>query len=86
MQFEYSIRVQMLEIYTEQIRDLISAEERRLDIRSTERSGHNVPDAIQARSSKTLTTQVACMTADLEFILFLSRRPVAQGCERATSC
>jgi len=50
-QAEYAARVQLLEIYNEQLRDLLDEQRsgRRLDIRSTERSGLNVPDAIQAR-------------------------------------
>ncbi|KAK9806220.1 hypothetical protein WJX72_005827 [[Myrmecia] bisecta] len=46
---EYEIRVQLLEIYNEQLRDLLdeTKSQKRLDIRNTERSGNNVPDAIQ---------------------------------------
>eukprot|EP00891_Asterochloris_glomerata_P003861 jgi/Astpho2/3861/e_gw1.00062.13.1_t len=46
---EYQILVQLLEIYNEQLRDLLdeSRTHKRLDIRNTERSGLNVPDAIQ---------------------------------------
>lgn len=49
MQCEYEIQVQLLEIYNEQLRDLLdnSRTHARLDIRNTERSGLNVPDAIQ---------------------------------------
>lgn len=49
MQCEYQIQVQLLEIYNEQLRDLLdnSRSHARLDIRNTERSGLNVPDAIQ---------------------------------------
>lgn len=49
LQAEYSVRVQLLEIYNEQLRDLLdtSRSGKRLDIRNTERSGLNVPDAIQ---------------------------------------
>ena len=49
MQISYEIRVQLLEIYNEQLRDLldITRSQKRLEIRSTERSGLNVPDAIQ---------------------------------------
>ena len=41
--------MQLLEIYNEQLRDLLdnSRTHARLDIRNTERSGLNVPDAIQ---------------------------------------
>lgn len=48
-QAEYEARVQLLEIYNEQLRDLLDEQRsgRRLDIRNTERSGLNVPDAIQ---------------------------------------
>lgn len=46
------MRVQLLEIYNEQLRDLLdtSRSGKRLDIRNTERSGLNVPDAIQVRA------------------------------------
>lgn len=49
LQCEYEIQVQLLEIYNEQLRDLLdnSRSHARLDIRNTERSGLNVPDAIQ---------------------------------------
>ena len=49
LQMTYSIKVQLLEIYNEQLRDLLdtSKSQRKLDIRSTEPSGLNVPDAIQ---------------------------------------
>ena len=51
MQCEYEIQVQLLEIYNEQLRDLLdnTRSHARLDIRNTERSGLNVPDAIQVR-------------------------------------
>lgn len=49
MQMEYGIKVQLLEIYNEQLRDLLdtSRTQKRLEIRSTEPSGLNVPEAIQ---------------------------------------
>ena len=49
LQCEYEIQVQLLEIYNEQLRDLLdnTRSHARLDIRNTERSGLNVPDAIQ---------------------------------------
>ena len=49
LQCEYEIQVQLLEIYNEQLRDLLdnTKSHSRLDIRNTERSGLNVPDAIQ---------------------------------------
>ena len=49
LQCEYQILVQLLEIYNEHLRDLLdeSRTHKRLDIRNTERSGLNVPDAIQ---------------------------------------
>ena len=49
LQAEYEVRVQLLEIYNEQLRDLLdcSRSGKRLDIRNTERSGLNVPDATQ---------------------------------------
>lgn len=45
----YNIKVQLLEIYNEQLRDLLdtSRSQRKLEIRSTEPSGLNVPEAIQ---------------------------------------
>ena len=51
-QVEYSISVQLLEIYNEAIRDLLVPDaearaQRSLAIKNTERSGFNVPDAIQ---------------------------------------
>lgn len=51
-QVEYDINVQMLEIYNENLRDLLVSEEearqqRSLELRDTQRSGCNVPDAIQ---------------------------------------
>eukprot|EP00873_Tetraselmis_striata_P027607 jgi/Tetstr1/447871/TSEL_035181.t2 len=52
-EWEYSINVQMLEIYNEVLRDLLvdpavaHRKDNRLDIRMTERSGNNVPDAVQ---------------------------------------
>lgn len=56
-EWRYSINVQMLEIYNETLRDLlvdssVPKKENRLDIRMTERSGNNVPDAIQVRFGK----------------------------------
>jgi kinesin family protein C2/C3 len=53
-QAEYAVRVQLLEIYNEQLRDLLdtSRSGKRLDIRNTERSGLNVPDAIQVPPPK----------------------------------
>lgn len=49
LQCEYEIQVQLLEIYNEQLRDLLdnTRSHARMDIRNTERSGLNVPDAIQ---------------------------------------
>lgn len=49
-QVDYDIRVQMLEIYNEVLRDLLTQDttkKNRLDIMSTEKSGENVPDATQ---------------------------------------
>ena len=53
LQCEYEIQVQLLEIYNEQLRDLLdnTRSHARLDIRNTERSGLNVPDAIQVGRS-----------------------------------
>ena len=56
-QVAYAVRVQLLEIYNEQLRDLLapagSDGARRLDIRNTAASGLNVPDALQVpRHSK----------------------------------
>ena len=49
LQAEYGVRVQLLEIYNEQLRDLLDSGRsgRRLEIRNTERSGLNVPEATQ---------------------------------------
>jgi len=47
---DYDIRVQMLEIYNEVLRDLLtrdSSKKNRLEIMSTEKSGENVPEATQ---------------------------------------
>eukprot|EP00192_Tetraselmis_astigmatica_P002102 CAMPEP_0117660610 /NCGR_PEP_ID=MMETSP0804-20121206/7059_1 /TAXON_ID=1074897 /ORGANISM="Tetraselmis astigmatica, Strain CCMP880" /LENGTH=1042 /DNA_ID=CAMNT_0005467349 /DNA_START=319 /DNA_END=3446 /DNA_ORIENTATION=- len=57
-EWNYTINVQMLEIYNETLRDLlvdssVSKKDNRLDIRMTERSGNNVPDATQVRVSET---------------------------------
>ena len=51
VQCEYEIQVQLLEIYNEQLRDLLdnTRSHARMDIRNTERSGLNVPDAIQVQ-------------------------------------
>jgi len=50
-QVAYTVRVQLLEIYNEQLRDLLAPAQpgaaRRLDIRNTAASGLNVPDALQ---------------------------------------
>ena len=56
LQCEYEIQVQLLEIYNEQLRDLLdnTKSHARLDIRNTERSGLNVPDAIQVGLSSVL--------------------------------
>ena len=53
-QVGYEIRVQMLEIYNEALRDLLvdeaeARQQRPLELRDTQRSGANVPDAIQVR-------------------------------------
>ena len=48
-QVTYTVRVQLLEIYNEALRDLLVAAPRRLEIRSTAAAGLNVPDATQAR-------------------------------------
>eukprot|EP00887_Chlorella_sp_A99_P001154 scaffold14.g1154.t1 len=46
---EYDIRVQLLEIYNESLRDLLvpQAQQRPLALQNTQRSGSNVPDAVQ---------------------------------------
>ncbi len=65
-QAEYAVRVQLLEIYNEQLRDLLDAQRtgKRLDIRNTERSGLNVPDAIQVPTLACLRyTWVICAPA-----------------------
>lgn len=53
----YEVRVQLLEIYNEQLRDLLDDRRtaHKLDIRTTERSGLNVPGA----------KQVCCPAAEL---------------------
>lgn len=51
-QVEYKITVQMLEIYNENLRDLLNGDRsapNRLDILSTQASGCNVPGAVQVR-------------------------------------
>ena len=60
LQCEYQILVQLLEIYNEQLRDLLdeTRTHKRLDIRNTERSGLNVPDAIQVQD-----WQLGCVTS-----------------------
>ena len=54
MQVEYTIRVQMLEIYNETLRDLLSEDQstsgNRLDILNTQASGLNVPNAVKVRA------------------------------------
>lgn len=50
LQVEYKLRVQLVEIYNEQLRDLLAdpgAQHQRLEIRSSAASGRNVPDARQ---------------------------------------
>ena len=55
VQVAYTVRVQLLEIYNEQLRDLLAPAQhgaaRRLDIRNTAASGLNVPDAMQVWST-----------------------------------
>ncbi|KAK9862343.1 hypothetical protein WJX84_009346 [Apatococcus fuscideae] len=70
---EYSIRVQLLEIYNEQLRDLLDTSRvtKKLNIQNTERSGLNVPDAIQV--------QVTCTEEVLSVMdLGQSNRAVAE--------
>ncbi|XP_076885225.1 kinesin-like protein KIN-14I [Bidens hawaiensis] len=45
--FEYDVSVQMIEIYNEQVRDLLATEglNKRLEIRNNSQNGFNVPDA-----------------------------------------
>ncbi|KAJ0581788.1 putative minus-end-directed kinesin ATPase [Helianthus annuus] len=45
--FEYNVSVQMIEIYNEQVRDLLATEglNKRLEIRNNSQNGFNVPDA-----------------------------------------
>lgn len=52
LQVDFDIHVQMLEIYNEMLRDLLISDSKKankLDIRSTEKSGLNVPDAVQVQ-------------------------------------
>ena len=56
-EWEYTISVQMLEIYNEQLRDLLLDKQAnkkpgKLDILMCEQSGRNVPDAIQVLIAK----------------------------------
>ncbi|KAG8649634.1 hypothetical protein MANES_08G113800v8 [Manihot esculenta] len=53
--FRYEISVQMLEIYNEQVRDLLASVgiNRRLEIRNSSQNGINVPDATQLAVSST---------------------------------
>ena len=66
LQCEYEIQVQLLEIYNEQLRDLLdnTKSHARLDIRNTERSGLNVPDAIQV----CLCSALAATCLGLQFL------------------
>lgn len=60
-QVQYTIKVQMLEIYNETLRDLLSPDqsrENRLDILSTQSSGSNVPGATQVGR----WTRVGCVS------------------------
>ncbi len=58
VQAEYVVRVQLLEIYNEQLRDLLDSSRsgRRLEIRNTERSGLNVPEATQVLRGPSYTS------------------------------
>lgn len=52
VQVDYQVKVTLMEVYNEQLRDLLAApsangDARRLDIRSTAASGLNVPNATQ---------------------------------------
>lgn len=59
---DYDIKVTMLEIYNENLRDLLAegGGANKLEIRSTEKSGQNVPDAVQR--------PVSCTEDVLEFM------------------
>ena len=60
---EYSVSIQMLEIYNEQLRDLLDEnQEKKLEIRSLEKSGINVPGVI--------TQKVSSVSEVLEFMDF----------------
>nr|XP_043608967.1 kinesin-like protein KIN-14I isoform X2 [Erigeron canadensis] len=53
--FQYDVSVQMIEIYNEQVRDLLSNDglSKRLEIRNNSQNGFNVPDACLIRVSST---------------------------------
>lgn len=55
VQVDYDIKVTMLEIYNEALRDLLSegGKVNKVDIRCTEKSGLNVPDAVQRSVTST---------------------------------
>jgi kinesin family protein C2/C3 len=64
-QVEYDMRVQMLEIYNETLRDLLvegaaaSAASNKLDILNTQASGCNVPGSTKVRSYVSCTLRRA---------------------------
>ena len=65
-QIEYNIRVQLLEIYNESLRDLLVSEadaraQRPLQLVTTQRSGNNVPDAIQASAWGGVCVRMCCV-------------------------
>ena len=69
VQVEYDIRVQLLEIYNENLRDLLvgdveARQQRSLQLNSQARSGCNVPDAIQVGGWWAPASGVQCMGRD----------------------
>ena len=68
--------MQLLEIYNEQLRDLLdeSRTHKRLDIRNTERSGLNVPDAIQVLTGSWAVSVLSLGDMQMCSLAFACRR------------